>query len=78
MKKVLAFSVLATIALTSCMSEEQKMKEQAENEAMVNEKVNQIMEKLDQEATIPAQDTAVSMDSASIEEPSDSVDQDQP
>lgn len=58
MKKLLAIATLFSIILVlpACgASEEEKKAEQQENEAIINEKVNEIMQKL--EASAAAQDT---------------------
>ncbi len=51
--------------MVGCMSEEQKAEEQAKNEEMVDAKVDEIMEKLDESSPVKE----VEADSASEEMP---------
>lgn len=70
MKKLLAIATLfsLTIVMPACgQSEEEKKAEQEKNEAIINEKVNEIMQKLEASA---AQDSATTpTDSASSMNP---------
>ena len=65
MKKVLAFSIVVAFVVVGCMSEEQKAEEQAKNEEMVDAKVDEIMEKVDESSPVKE----VEADSASEEMP---------
>ena len=64
MKKLLLSSLLiAAVAMACGTSPEEKKAAQEENEAMVNEKVNEIMESLDESAAEEMESDTVTSDS---------------